>query len=346
MKRAAQYIALFITAFGIAGTAGYIGVMAFTRSAPEVILPDLVGKNIIDVLETLTHMGLNPKLHRTQFHASIPKYGVCFQDPEPGATIKKGRDVVLYISKGFKEIQMPDLRQIPLKEGLLKLEAREIKAGKILYVHASGTLEGAVIAQHPLPGTRVAAGSQCRILVSKGSAPVDWVMPDLKGLDLNAAVRRLTPLNLDVGNIRSDREPNAAIGEILKQTPPAGSRVSQSAQVQLVVNRPRAGQVMDARDLNRAVFFTHTVPEGFANRYVRVIADVFGMEAPLIDGYMKPGKMINLLIPGGIRFKIRIFIDQELVRTQTIDPWSRSPEPLWENWHWHLDTIGDFLWKS
>ncbi len=345
MKRAAQYMAVFIMAFGIAGAAGYIGVMAFTRSAPEVILPNLVGQNIIDVLETLTRMGLNPKLHRTQFHESIPKYGVCFQDPEPGATIKKGRDVVLYISKGFKEIKMPDLRQTPLKEGLLKLEAGEMEAGKIIYVHAAGTLEGSVIAQYPPPGARVAAGSRCRLLISKGPVPVERVMPDVKGLDLNAAVKKLTPISLEVGEIRSETAPGVAIGTILKQIPEAGSRIPQSVPVQLIVNRSQAGQVMDPMDMNRAVLITHTVPAGFANRHVRVTADIFGMEAPLIDGYMKPGKMINLLIPGGIRFKIRIFIDQELVRTQTIDPWRPTPAPLWENWHWHMDT-GEFSWES
>jgi len=345
MKRAALYLAIFIAAFSIAGAAGYLGVMAFTRSAPEVILPDLVGDNIINVLETLTRMGLNPKLHRTQFHESIPKYGVCFQDPEPGATIKKGRDVVLYISKGFKKTQMPDLRQMPLKQGLLKLEAREIEAARILYVHSAGTQERSVLAQYPLPSAEIAAGSTCRLLVSKGPMPIDRVMPDLEGLDMNTAVRRLSPLSLKIGEVRSDTSPRADIGEILKQIPAPGSRVPRSVPVQLVVNQPRAGQVMDIKAMNQGVLITHTVPQGFANHHVRVVTDIFGMAAPLIDRYMKPGKMINLLIPGGIQFKIRIFIDQELVRTKTIDPWRRTPESPWEDWHWYLDT-GEYTWKS
>lgn len=163
MKQAAKYLAVFLFAFGIAGGAGYLGVTAFTRSAPEVVLPNLVGENIIDVLETLTRMGLNPKLHRTRFHDRIPKYGVCFQDPEAGATIKKGRDVILYISKGFKEIQMPDIRQIPLKEGLIKLEELEIQPERILHVTAAGTTKGAVMAQYPLPwpGFQPAAAAAC-----------------------------------------------------------------------------------------------------------------------------------------------------------------------------------------
>ena len=60
---------------------------------------------------------------------------------------------------------------------------------------------------------------------------------------------------------------------------------------------------------------------------------------------MKPGKMINLLIPGKIKTKIRIFIDHELVQVKTVDPWRRQPDPALDSWHWHLNT-GDFTWES
>lgn len=345
MKQVLRYLVVFIAAFGIAGTAGYLGVKAFTRSAPEVVLPNLVGQNILEVLEILTRMGLNPKLHRTQFHDLIPKYGVSFQDPEPGATIKKGRDVVLYISKGFKEIQMPDLRQMPLKEGLLKLEAHEIQMGKILHVYDAGTLKGAVMAQYPFASAKVSAGSTCDILVSRGPETVSRVMPDLEGRTLDQALQVLGTLELEIETVSSGTDPRRPEGVILGQAPPAGSRISASLGVQLTVNRPEAGRPMDLEAFNRSTLVTHRVPMGFSNRHVRVVWDLLDQESPLFNGYMKPGTMINLLIPGGIKTKIRIFIDHELVQVKIIDPWRREASSPWENWHWHLNT-GEFTWES
>lgn len=345
MKQAAKYLALFLAAFVIAGGTAYLGVRAFTRSAPEVVVPDLVGQNIIKVLETLTRMGLNPKLHRTQFHDSIPKYGVSFQDPEPGATIKKGRDVILYISKGIKQIQMPDIRQIPLKEGLIKLEELEIQPGTIVHVYSAGTAKGAVMAQYPLPRARISAGSSCSLLISRGAQPVDRVMPDLVGLGMDDAIERLTSQGLSIGSIGSGTNSLLAQGEVLEQIPASGSRIAQTRPVQLVINRSEAGLAMDTDALNRTVLVSQWIPDGFSNRHVRMVCDLAEAEVSLYNGYMKPGKMINLLIPGGIKTKIRIFIDHELVQIKRIDPWRRQLEPVLNSWHWHLNT-GDFKWES
>ena len=70
-------------------------------------------------------MGLNAKLHGTRYDDKIPRHNVISQDPQPGVTIKKGRDVIIYISKGPKENSLPDLRQIPLKEALILIEKNE-----------------------------------------------------------------------------------------------------------------------------------------------------------------------------------------------------------------------------
>ena len=42
-------------AFSIAGGIAYKSVRLFTQSADEIVLPELTGKNIIYVLETLTN---------------------------------------------------------------------------------------------------------------------------------------------------------------------------------------------------------------------------------------------------------------------------------------------------
>lgn len=317
----------------IAGAAAYFAVSLFTQSAKEIILPELKGKNIIYVLETLTHLGLNPKLYGTRFDDIIPKYGVTFQDPPAGTTIKKGRDVAITISKGHKETILPDLRQVPLKQALLILEKKEFEPGTLSYVHSDSTGKGHIIAQYPLAFSTVKSNSLCNFLVSRGPEPVAQVMPDLKGLGLNAAVNLLENQHLLVSKIRSKVDPNLDQGLILSQMPEFGRPVFPLTPIELIANSTRDGLSIEPKNLRGLILVTHSLSPGFLKRHVRVETDYLGFPLDLFNEFFKPGKKINLLIPAGIKTKIKIFVDHELVKIRLIDPWNQdndTGELLWE----------------
>ncbi|WDP86444.1 MAG: PASTA domain-containing protein [Desulfobacter sp.] len=344
MKSLVKYLFVFIFAFVLAGAAGYLGVGVFTRSAPEVVLPDFSGKNIIQVLKTLTRLGLNPKLYDTQYHDTIPKYGVIFQDPKPGAIIKKGRDVVINISKGFKESQMPDLRQVVLKQGILTLEENELRPGRIVYVYCSHTPKQGIISQYPLPLTRVVSNSKCDFLVSKGPRPSVQVMPDLENISLDAAANKLEALSFSLDEIRSEFDPNRPRGQVVKQDPKFGTQVQEDVTIALVVNDPQGEGVMKPRRLKEMTWVSHTLNPGFSNQHVRVVTDLFGKKNNFFNGYMKPGKTINLLVPGGIKTRVLIFVDHQLVKTLDIDPWHGNLRLAWEDPVRHF-ILGEQSWQ-
>jgi serine/threonine-protein kinase len=333
MKSFVKYGFVFCTALLFAGAVAYFSISLFTQSAKEIILPELKGKNIIYVLETLTRLGLNPKLHGTRFDDMIPKYGVTFQDPPPGSTIKKGRDVVITISKGHKETILPDFRQTPLKQALLILEKKEFKPGTLSYVHSDRTGKDQIIAQYPLAFSTVKSNSLCSFLVSRGPEPRAQVMPDLFGLDLNTAVNFLENQHLPVTSVRSKKDPNLEQGVILSQTPQFGGLVFSSTPIELIVNEARDGLSIDPQNLRGVVLVTYTLDPGFLKRHVRVETDYLGFPLDLFNEFFKPGKEIRLLIPAGIKTKIKIFVDHELVKTRHIDPW--NPD----------DDTGELLWE-
>lgn len=333
MKSLLKYGVVFCMAVFIAGAVAYYAVSLFTKSAKEIILPELKGKNIIYVLETLTHLGLNAKLHGTRFDDFIPKYGVTFQDPPAGTTIKKGRDVVITISKGHKETILPDLRQVPLKKALLILEKKEFKPGTLSYVHSDSTGKGHIIAQYPLAFSRIKSNSLCNLLVSRGPESMAQVMPELNGLGLNAAVNILENRHLLVSRVLSRVDQNMDQGLILSQTPEFGRPVFSHTPIELIVNGTRDGLSIEPENLRGLILVTHTLSPGFLKRHVRVETDTLGFPLDLVNEFFKPGKKINILIPAGIKTKINIFVDHELVKTRRIDPWNPdndTGELLWE----------------
>lgn len=334
MKSFFKYLLVFLIAIISAGSIAFYAMRLFTQSAGEIVLPELSGKNIIYVLETLTNMGLNAKLYGTRYDDAIPKYAVISQDPEAGATIKKGRDVVIYISKGKKENILPDLRQVPLKQALILLEDNEFKPGQISHTYSSETKKGSIIAQYPEPFANALKDSFCNLLVSRGVPPVARVMPEITGFTLEHASAVVEHHQLGISKIISDRDPTRDNGIILSFTPQAGSHVTGDTPITLVVNSSEKNRQMAPDKLHHAILLTHTLDPGFLKRHVRVETDMFGPVMDLYNEYMKQGESIHILVPPGPKTFVNIFIDQTLVKTITIDPWKED------------STAGDLLWES
>jgi len=333
MKSVIKYGIVFFMAVFIAGAGGYFAVRLFTRSAKVIVLPKLIGNNIIDVLETLTNMGLNPKLDGTRFDDIIPKYGVIFQDPPPGSTIKRGRDVVITISKGQEENTLPDFRQIPLKQALLILEKKEFKLGTLSYVHSNSTGREQIIAQTPAALSRIQSNSLCSFLVSRGPEPLAQVMPNLTGINLNSAVSLIENRHLAIFKIVSKADPNFEQGIVLSQTPEFGNPVFSFSPIELTVNSKTEGLEIAPENLNGLILVSYPLSPGFLKKHVRVETDFLGFPLDLFNEYFTPGKDINILIPAGIKTKINIFVDYKLVKTRLIDPWKQdndTGELLWE----------------
>ncbi len=335
MKTFIKYIFIFIFGFFIAGSIAYYSVTLFTKSADEVVLPELKGKNIIYVLETLTNMGLNAKLYGTNYHETIPIYSVISQDPEPGATIKKGRDIVFYLSKGKKENIIPDLRQTALKSAILLLEQNEFKPGQISYTYSSTTKKDQILTQYPIPFSTALKNSVCNLLVSRGPIPEALVMPKIQGSKIDKAYTFIEDHNLSIAKIVSNRDTTFDFGVILSQIPEAGSHVTSDTPIQLVVNNSDKNKVMDPKKLTGVMLLTHSMSPGFLKKHVRVETNLFGPIITLYNEYMKPEKDINILIPSGVHANIDIYIDQILIKTITIDPWKKDTETgdtlLWES---------------
>ena len=103
----AKIATLFIVFLMVAGASAYLTLTFIIKSEDTVIVPDLVGKNVVTALELLTDLQLNTKVNGSEYSRQFPKNHVTYQEPEPGSEIKKDRDIRIIISKGPKNILMP-----------------------------------------------------------------------------------------------------------------------------------------------------------------------------------------------------------------------------------------------
>ncbi|HET6638376.1 MAG TPA: PASTA domain-containing protein [Gemmatimonadota bacterium] len=104
---------------------------------------------------------------------------------------------------------------------------------------------GDVIYQIPPPGSYLAAGDTLFVLVSLGEPQTR--IPDLLGLDLEAARAVLRQLDIDVASIQ--RAPSELVAQnlVIASDPPAGTLVEEDTAV--VVTLSRGGAMVDMPDV-------------------------------------------------------------------------------------------------
>lgn len=314
-----KIIVLGIVFLSFAGISAYFTITLLIGSEKKLTVPDLVGRDLVYVLETLTDLGLNTRIRGSEYSGEIPKNHVMSQNPAPGTQIKTGREIRITISKGAKTLVMPNLKDLDLRQARLILDENGLCLGRISRVHHPGVVKDAVIAHTPLPGTSIDRDHCADMLISLGPMPVEYRMPDLSGLYLDQAIRCIEEQRLRVGDIRSIFGKDRRANIILNHDPPAGSRVLRDSVVDLEVSRGRSGDAGMPAKTEGGALFRHRLPDGYLRHHVRLILRAFGMTVDIHDELMRPGADIWLLIPAHVQSAVFLYVNDELVETQFFD---------------------------
>ncbi|MGD9209831.1 MAG: PASTA domain-containing protein [Desulfobacteraceae bacterium] len=310
-------IALFISLVGISA---FLVLTMMIKSEDTVIIPQLVGKDIVYALEILGDLGLNTKVKGSEYNADIPKNHIIFQDPEPGAEIKQGRDVKLILSKGTKEILIPNLQGLALDQARIILEENELCYGNTALVPNHQWAKDVIIAQSPPSGKTISRGACVSLLVSSGEVTDYVTMPDLLGYSLDRAVQMMEQNNFSPGQIKSQYAKDKPLDTIIGQEPLSGYRTTSSIPVNLVINRiPKAQSSPQSLEGTGLTLIRYQLDNGFLNQHVRARISRKGYAYNILDGFFRPGTDVWLLIPQGQRLTLVLYIDNQPVKTQLID---------------------------
>lgn len=133
-----------------------------------------------------------------------------------------------------QEREVPDLDGQSLEQARNNLNAASLKLGDQTEAPSETVAEGAIISQRPAAGTRVRKGNAVSVTVSSGSSIVE--VPDLAGLNRYDASNTLATANLEIGTqdeVWNDEVPR---GEIMKQSPAAGTTARKGSTVSVTVS--------------------------------------------------------------------------------------------------------------
>lgn len=309
MRFLLKALVLFAVFLALAGISGYLTLRFIIKSEDTVVVPELVGKDVIYALNILTDLGLNIKVSGFEYRGDVPKNHVAYQDPASGSVVKRDRNVRIIISKGPKSVVVPDLAGMDIRQAQIIMEQNGLLQGVVSRTLSPSARGDEVIGQVPAAGTEALRGDALNLLVSLGRRPMSHKMPHLDGMTLEDAIAVLERHHLGLGRVKSIKRHDRPSGVVVAQDPLYGYQVASGGLVNLIVNRLEEGPMPD-KGLRLLHYGTD---EGFLKTHVRIRVNVYGLFYPLFDGFASPGEQIWLLIPSDPEASVLVYENDELV---------------------------------
>lgn len=280
----------------LAATSVALAFVGFARRANDavIVLPDVVGTAYAEAAPRLYELGLRVSLNpvATDDH---PAGSVLASDPEPGLTLRPGREVRLSVALPSGQLAPTDVpRVVGLTSAAAAIDALDragLRLGRLVRIHVDAPAD-VVLAQAPAAGNTVGRGAAVDLVVSLGPRPARTFVPDLVGLTLEdaaslAAIAGLTDAQVVVERLPSDV---AAVDTVLAQSlaPYRDVVVAEAVLRLLVADGP---PVADPRGL--------PVLGGLSEAEARELAPGFAVDARYVSEIGLPDGVVAQSLPPG-----------------------------------------------
>lgn len=219
------------------------GVFYFAgRGSSEVKIPNVADKTEAEARKILEDAGL--KVNATTKEVpddNIDEGKVVKTDPAIDSTVKRNREIELYISSGNKKIKLDDYVGENYNDAIEALGKLGFKESQIEITRKVDPKveEDKIISQSPGSGEEVDPKTdEITLVVSKG--PDDVYLDNYAGYSYEGAVSALVALGIKESNIsRSDVESDTVeVGAVVSQNPGAGSAVNpKTGKITLEVSK-------------------------------------------------------------------------------------------------------------
>jgi beta-lactam-binding protein with PASTA domain len=234
------------------GLLGAITTMHFAIHGAEVQVPALKGMTVADARSETAGLGLNLDVDNRYYSSDVAAGHILTQSPAAGTVVRREWRVRISESLGPQKVDVPGTVGAEERVAALELRRAGLEVGAAAHLPYANAAEGTVLAQDPPAHAQDIEQPSVSLLVATpdNDAPDGYVMPDMTGLPVVTAQMELTRVGLKSATPAYVEAPlppagggavqsgvPAKSGSVLSQSPPAGARVDESTQVQLVVAR-------------------------------------------------------------------------------------------------------------
>ncbi len=186
-KRTRYIVMTVLLGLAIAVGLFFGGRAIFNRVVTTATVPELVNLQVTEAEKLLKQEGLNSR----SVYAINDEYSantVFLQNPDPDTVMRKGDTVLLTVSSGSSELEMPDLQRKTREEALEILKAMKFTQITTERVTRGDYDVDTVVASAPAAGEKVPRDTTVTLTISGG----ETVVPNLKGMTFEEAEEKLS----------------------------------------------------------------------------------------------------------------------------------------------------------
>jgi beta-lactam-binding protein with PASTA domain len=210
----------------------------------EVAIPKLVGMSPLEAERAGAASGLQVVIERQFYSADIPEGKIMTQIPLPGTKVRRGWSIRVAQSLGPLRVAIPDATGGSERVAELNIRRRGLTLGSVAHINLPDVPPDRVISQSPPANASGVSAPKIGLLVSDGTEPLAFVMPNLTGQPLGSATLALQDAGIKVGKVIVLPPPSISEPVDPQSTPVSlPAAVSEpSAASMIVTQTPAPGQ--------------------------------------------------------------------------------------------------------
>lgn len=209
----------------IAGAIIFLNVA--TKHGQELIVPDLSNLTVEQADSVASSCNMVVDVTDSVFVKRMKRGAVYRQNPVPGSRVKDGRRISLTINAlNAKQITMPNLVGLSMRQAKAELLSRGLLLGKLIYVQDMATNNVLKQIYHNSeiePGKMIDSESVIDLVLGLNGLDAITYVPDVIGLKRMSAVDAVHDNSLNVNKLRYDESvkdyDDSLSAMVYKQTP-------------------------------------------------------------------------------------------------------------------------------
>ncbi len=239
-------IALFIVSILIFLFFEKIAMPIYIRKGNSIRLINVRDKILDRGINELKISGFNGVVFDTVYTSNIEPQTIIDQYPPSGQKVKKGRTIRLKIARPEKMIDVPSLVGQSKRSAEIKIQQLGLRIDTIYLEYNPDYPKGTVAWQFPKSGDQIRKGFGLQITISEGLPPDFYQVPQLFGLSLNSAKKKLDNSRLKLGKVTYQQNEDLVPYTVLDQSVSPGTVLNKSSQINLIVSVLNLQDIFDS----------------------------------------------------------------------------------------------------
>ncbi len=211
------------------------GIVGIERGTVKV--PSVQGLSLEAGREKFFGVGLLTEIKSWEYDNRVADSIITGQTPEQGAKVKKGRRILVTVSKGRETTVVPNLKSMTDRQAKAELRRSGFTPGDVRKEFNDMVPPDRVIDADPACGTPLSREIKVDLIVSRGPRATSVEMPNIVGEALADAQKKIEESGLQVGTVSYKSDPSLAPGIVVSQSVSPGEKIPLASPVAIVVSK-------------------------------------------------------------------------------------------------------------